>query len=248
METAVQLTVVVVVVAVLLMLPVSFESKKATDLIRRRSLVWIYVEDQSTLTAYQQTCITSWKRMPRVSVTILDEKLAAAKVPKWAQLIAVNRRTAHKRADLLKLFLLEGYGGVWVDPGVMPIVPLHKWLPEHTQPTGYFFLQHQSQRASRNPVEKYFAASERSEHPLFRKWLQLATDRWNIADELTKHYHEFDTLLESIARDHQWSAMPLMHPSTEPYVQEIRPERHMLMYNAKGVPLSAWEDWSRQWV
>jgi len=248
METAAQVTTVLVVLAVLLMLPLSFESRTAASLARRRALVWIYVEDQSTLTEYQQTCIASWKRMPRVSVTILDEKQAAAKVPKWARLIAANRRTAHKRADLLKLFLLERYGGVWVDPAVMPIVPLHKWLDDNIKPTGYFFLQQQSQRASRNPVEKYFAASEKSEHPLFRKWLQLATDRWNITDELTKHYHEFDTLLESIARDHQWSAMPLMHPSTEPYAQDIRPEKNVLVHNAKAVPISAWEDWSRQWV
>jgi hypothetical protein len=181
-------------------------------------------------------------------VSILDERQAAAKVPKWAQLIAVNRRTAHKRADLLKLFLLERYGGVWVDPAVMPIVPLHKWLDENIKPTGYFFLQQKSQRASRNPVEKYFAASDKSEHPLFRKWLQLATDRWNITDELTKRYHEFDTLLESIVRDHQWGEMPLMHPPIEPYAQVINPERDMLVYNAKGVSISAWEDWSKQWV
>jgi Capsular polysaccharide synthesis protein. len=46
--------------------------------------------------------------------------------------------TAQMRADLIRLALLESYGGTWVDATLLPSSPLNYWLNEKREPAGFF--------------------------------------------------------------------------------------------------------------
>ncbi|MGZ4476757.1 MAG: capsular polysaccharide synthesis protein [Nocardioides sp.] len=41
-------------------------------------------------------------------------------------------------ADLLRAHLLRDHGGVWVDTTLYPVIPLDQWLPQVTEPAGFF--------------------------------------------------------------------------------------------------------------
>ncbi|WP_236042419.1 capsular polysaccharide synthesis protein [Roseibium aggregatum] len=83
-----------------------------------------------------QRCLQSWRDMnPDWEVTVLDAKthLDWIEMPELPDTIALSHY-----ADVLRVSLLERYGGVWVDATIFCSRPLEDWLPVLTAQSGFF--------------------------------------------------------------------------------------------------------------
>lgn len=74
------------------------------------------------------------------------------------------------KADILRMYLLSMYGGVWVDTTTFCVRPLDEWLPNCTRQTGFFTFRHKSNKT--RPIEAWFIASQQG-HFVIRHVLAL---------------------------------------------------------------------------
>lgn len=65
--------------------------------------------------------------------------------------------TLAMKADILRLYLLSRFGGVWVDTTTFCLAPLSHWLPGCTQPHGFFTFRHKT--VPSRPLEAWFIAA-----------------------------------------------------------------------------------------
>lgn len=69
------------------------------------------------------------------------------------------RLTLANKADLLRLYLLSQYGGVWVDATSFCIKPLDEWLPDVARKSGFFAFR--QDRVKSRPIEVWFMYAEK---------------------------------------------------------------------------------------
>lgn len=105
-------------------------------------------------------------------------------------------RPAHK-SDIVRLLLLEKYGGVYVDATVWCNMPLNNWLHNHTE-GGFFAFSNPNEN---NLIANWFIASV-SQHYLVCEWLKNIKDFWrdtSADDEYEYFVHQniFKKLYES---------------------------------------------------
>lgn len=94
--------------------------------------IWMFWDQgEASAPAVVRHCIASWRRHhPAWQITVLDaqsiEEFVELRLP--AQKLAAIGQT--KKANLLRLALLERHGGVWADATTLCCQPLDAWLPE----------------------------------------------------------------------------------------------------------------------
>jgi len=112
-------------------------------------------------------------------------------------------------SDLLRLMLLERYGGTWIDATVMLTSPLPDWL----EPLDFFTFKH-----DHNPkvVANWFIHA-RTGNTLLRTMAAAYREFWLRRSD-KEHYFAFHHIFEAIllsnaAAARAWAAMP-SHPAT----------------------------------
>jgi hypothetical protein len=100
-------------------------------------VLWLQGFDQAPVVV--RHCLRSWKtRNPGWVVVELDrEKLSDYIDPESLSTILGLDLTYQKTANLIRLYLLSRYGGVWADAGSFCAQPLDEWL--HGQMSSGFF-------------------------------------------------------------------------------------------------------------
>lgn len=94
-------------------------------MIKRIWILWFQGWDQAPRVA--RLCLDSWVRLnPDWEIVLLTEKNITDYVP---EAIAPRSLSLQKRSDLIRLYLMHAYGGVWTDASVMCLRPLDEWLP-----------------------------------------------------------------------------------------------------------------------
>lgn len=85
-------------------------------------------------------CISRWISLnPDWEVKILSQDTIADYVPEYFKIVDRSPcRSMPARADLLRILLLEKFGGVWVDATVYPMKPLSEFYNEIVNQTGFF--------------------------------------------------------------------------------------------------------------
>ena len=107
--------------------------------------------------------IKTWKEMnPTYDVIILTddniEEHLGFDFNSVFHIATVNLGYAMK-ADILRLYLLSKYGGVWADSTSFCIQALDQWLPECASTNGLFTFRHMTNQT--RPIEAWFIASEK---------------------------------------------------------------------------------------
>ncbi len=118
--------------------------------------------------------VQSWHQQnPEFEVTFLCdenlEQILGFNFNTTFRLATVNLGLAMK-ADILRLYLLSKYGGVWVDTTTFCLKPLSHWLPEATKDTHFFTFRHSSNQT--RPVEAWFIAANQG-NKIVQSTLQL---------------------------------------------------------------------------
>eukprot|EP00927_Polykrikos_kofoidii_P072409 TRINITY_DN68529_c0_g1_i1.p1 TRINITY_DN68529_c0_g1~~TRINITY_DN68529_c0_g1_i1.p1 ORF type:complete len:374 (+),score=51.79 TRINITY_DN68529_c0_g1_i1:37-1122(+) len=86
-------------------------------------------------------------------------------------------------ADLVRLYLLSNFGGVWADATVLCRRPLDEWIDEASGSSeGFFAYSPEAHTPERIPVVTSFMASV-PRHPIMVNWLNSLTHHWKLPSE-----------------------------------------------------------------
>ena len=138
-------------------------------------IIWIYWEQGFENAPFVvQKCVESWeKENPSWEIRLLDKN----SVDKYVTLELSKEKLsnlllAHK-SDLIRLKLLQEYGGVWADATTYCMKPLDDWLDDVTK-TGFFVFH---QPGPDRLLSNWFIVSEKNS-VIVAKWYKLLSNFW----------------------------------------------------------------------
>jgi len=100
-------------------------------------LLWFQGLDEASYLV--QKCVESWKREnPTWEVIVLDNNNIDKYVDTTIFENELSKLPLPKKSNLIRLQLLEQYGGVWADTTTYCTRPLDDWIHEAVAPSGFF--------------------------------------------------------------------------------------------------------------
>lgn len=134
---------------------------------RLPKVVWAaWLQGEESAPEIVRCCLKSWRiQNPDWSVYVLNARTAHELVD-----VGLSRKIFHSlglqmQANLIRLALLENYGGVWVDATTLCTKPLRDVLEDHVQPSGFFAFTN----ASRDRLLSNWFLASTPGHPLVRE-------------------------------------------------------------------------------
>lgn len=135
--------------------------------------IWTYWEG-GKIPKSVKMCIESWKKHnPDYEITILNDKLVKKLITFDIELLNIPEKFIQRKSDFVRLFIIESYGGIWIDSSIFCNEPL-SWIPMK----GYDFIGFVSPQTNDDdltlPIIEnwFFAAPPKS--PLICDWLEEA--------------------------------------------------------------------------
>lgn len=113
-------------------------------------------------------CIQNWRVVGKCKDVRVLNMFNVHKYVPMAQMSKFNALTNNEanKSDLIRFYLLETYGGTWIDGSVFMTTALNDWLPEDK------FFCYNARRFSKNEyvcLENFFIRSPKG-HPFLTKW------------------------------------------------------------------------------
>ena len=148
-------------------------------------LCWFQGEQDSSLSSRDKACIQRWRDVAGMhEVVVLDERKIAEILPEYIEITGncKHERSLQAKSDLLRLLLLNKYGGIWADTSVYPLVTADEIIQQTTLKTNIFFYSFSKKRTS-------IAKGDR----LTASWFVIATEPnqytiRTLCDEFTKRF------------------------------------------------------------
>lgn len=160
-------------------------------------MCWFQGEDDVSLPALNRECIRRWRSLnPDWQVNVLDYTTIADFVPEFHRIIdetPFSRGRLSLRSDLLRVLLLEKYGGVWVDSSVYPTSPLSDFYDKVVNHTGFFTYRFMPRATSKRETVSWFLCARYKNHPLIKKWREEFVFRFTTRKNLA--YYVFHKTL-----------------------------------------------------
>ena len=94
-------------------------------------IIWTYWNDEHNIPEVVQWCMESWRKSNPTYVIHLLHKSTYSKfvtIPKFISNHSNFNDSNTRFADLLRLYLLEKHGGIWVDSSIFINKPFEDWL------------------------------------------------------------------------------------------------------------------------
>ena len=118
------------------------------------------------------------------------------------------------KSDIIRLALLNKYGGVWADATLLCMKPLDSWLEDAIQPSGFWMYHGTGGKMDINhgPASWFIVSVAGS--PIIRKWKQGCDDYWKVRqstgdyfwmDGIFKNLYETDTQFKD-----EWDRVPYL--------------------------------------
>ena len=158
-------------------------------------------------------CVQSWKHYNTDwNILMLDRKTLVNYV-KLEDYVDLTKKKVPKPAlsDVVRISLLNKYGGLWVDATTFCNKPLNDWLPNYIK-TGFFAF---NKPAPGRLVSTWFMYSEK-EHYITHTWLKSLVEYYTIND--TPHdYYWVHYLFGKLHRNDEkfkelWKIVPKLSP------------------------------------
>jgi len=114
-------------------------------------LCWFQGEQDSSLSSRDKACIQRWRDVAGShEVVVLDETKIKKVLPEYNQIIeqCKHERSLQAKSDLLRLLLLNKYGGIWADTSVYPLANAEEIIRKTTPETNIFFYSFAKKRFS----------------------------------------------------------------------------------------------------
>lgn len=134
--------------------------------------IWLYW-DQAEVPPLVELCVARVRMLnPGCVVHFLTTGTLGGFIP---ALPDFSRVSVHKKADWIRLYLLDAYGGIWVDATILPTEPLD-WVFELQEQARADYVGFYIQKFTRNPgypvLENWFMASP-PKGELVSRWFAL---------------------------------------------------------------------------
>ena len=152
-------------------------------------LCWFQGEQDSSLSSRDKTCIERWRKVAGShEVIVLDKNKIDQILPEYQDIInaCTYERSLQHKADLLRLLLLEKYGGIWSDTSVYPLEDADEIIKQTTSNADVFFYSFSKKRISETKGDRLIA-----------NWFIIAKEPNNYAIQaLTSEYKKRFTTAE----------------------------------------------------
>ena len=121
-------------------------------------LLWFQGLDEAPYLV--QKCIESWvKKNPTWEITVLDNSNLHNYMDTTIFDNELSKLPLVKKSNLVRLRLLEEYGGVWADATTYCTTPLDEWIQEATTSSGFFVFH---KPGPDRVMSNWFMASEKN--------------------------------------------------------------------------------------
>lgn len=141
---------------------------------------WFQGENDPNIPHVNKICLNTWKQLnPQSEVIILDEISLDHYMPEFRKIVAKSSlpRTNAAKSDLLRLLLLQKYGGIWVDASLLPMASTRLFLP-YLMNDQQFFAYRFKPRVTPYDLSgdrecvSWFIAVGKSNHHIINQWLE----------------------------------------------------------------------------
>lgn len=138
-------------------------------------IIWsVWFQGVSSAPMVPKACFDSWhSQNPEWDMRILDTPGILRLMPDLAPLLRRTDMTWTGKSNLVRLNLLDRFGGVWVDATCYCTLPLEAWLPKHMD-AGFFAFQ----RTDRLMLSTWFLAAYPGNR-MVRTWLEKLNGYWS---------------------------------------------------------------------
>ncbi len=204
-----------------------------TGLSRIPRILWMFwhqgVENAPKIV---KNCIQNWMNKNRNwDIRVLDHNTAATicSLPEWYSTLDVPLATY---SDILRIHLLQRYGGVWADATTWCVCPLDDWIDQVTQRQGFFAY---ATPAPDRPLASWFLAA-REHNFIVERWTARVDEMWRSTGTLTngeltdepdsREYFWFHKLFAALIRSEEevaraWNSVPQISADAPHHLQRI---------------------------
>lgn len=149
---------------------------------------------------YNKMCFDGWKKLnPDWDIRILNKKTSLKYIP---ELSNFDHLTMQSRADLLRIKLLEKYGGVWADASTLPMKPLTGWIESCDNGTGIFLYRYfPNFPKGDNYVSNWFIVAKQPHHYLIKKLADTFEKRIRDKSKKYRYFYFHETLTHLMHKD-----------------------------------------------
>ena len=154
--------------------------------------------------SYNKMCLYGWTKLnPDWDIRVLNKKTAIQFIP---ELKNYDYLTIQMKSDLLRIKLLEKYGGVWADMSTLPMKPLTGWIENCDNGTGIFFYRYFPNFLFKTfgifdcYISSWFIVSKKPNHYLIKKYADTFEKRIK-AKKKYRYYYFHETLTYLINND-----------------------------------------------
>lgn len=183
-------------------------------------IIWTYWKDPN-IPPLVQKCIKNWEKYaPEYRIQMITEETVKNWVtpPEWFW-----KLTPPRQSDWIRLYLLDQYGGVWMDASVVLTEPLSNWIPKSG-----VFLFHQN------------GMTINKQYPVYESWF-IAT---NPGHPFIKAYFtDFNSICEKYGNDGEKYLRSFSDEDRKKVVQNMSIPDYLTIYVSaqKLTQLDGWD-------
>lgn len=136
-------------------------------------MCWFQGEHDKEIPKLNSVCIKRWRELnPGWEVNVLSTKTIVKYVPEYFEIVKKSKfdRNFAAKGDLLRLLLLNKYGGAWVDASVYPMLPLDDFISDILNDVGFFTYRFMKRSYRRETVSWFLVVNSPNQY-LIKMWL-----------------------------------------------------------------------------
>ena len=151
--------------------------------------LWLQGIDNDTPKVVHE-CLKSWQKHHKSwKIEVLNSNNVTDLIPEVRDYLENEKISAQAQSDIIRIMLLEKYGGVWVDATTYCTKPLDSWLFNHLNSDFFAFTMEE-----RFFIDSWFLAAYKGSY-IMKKWRQEVERFWSasylIPLSVTKWYQWF---------------------------------------------------------
>jgi hypothetical protein len=154
--------------------------KKTRKKSKQVKILWMYWEQgiENLTDPYNKMCFDGWKALnPDWDVRVLNKQTASNYIDNFDEFDSISIQS---RSDLLRIKLLEKYGGVWADASTLPMKPLTGNINHMDKGTGIFFYRYIPKRPDNIHISNWFIIAKQPHHYLLKKLIYAFEQKMRI--------------------------------------------------------------------
>jgi hypothetical protein len=103
---------------------------------------WLQGDPNCTAPYLNNMCMHFWSGMNSNTwnFTMLTYRKIYQVFPELREVFEREPRTRAAQSDLVRLYFLSKFGGVWVDASVLPVLRLDSFIDGYVEPSGFFWV------------------------------------------------------------------------------------------------------------